>query len=214
MAAFAVQKQSGVVPFPMRYQSRLTYGVNVTTSTAGSSAFGTLYKFRLSSLFDPDQTGTGHQPYQYDQLAAVYTKYLVRHCVVDLTFTDPTVDGLWVGWSVVPEGDAGDTPTSLTLEDFVERPNWRCMPLNNTGAQTVTCKMSIPIHTVFGLTPGQYENQTSVFGAAYNNNPTSVAYLQCFVVDPTALVSQQSVRIAGRLVYTSDHFSYTAPAQS
>ena len=32
---------------------------------------------RMNSLFDPDQTGTGHQPYYFDQFAALYNRYTV-----------------------------------------------------------------------------------------------------------------------------------------
>ena len=31
----------------------------------------------MNSLFDPDQTGTGHQPYYFDQFAALYNRYTV-----------------------------------------------------------------------------------------------------------------------------------------
>lgn len=37
----------------------------------------TAYTFRTNSLFDPDYTSTGHQPYGYDSLAAQYSRYLV-----------------------------------------------------------------------------------------------------------------------------------------
>ncbi len=214
ISAFAVQRQTGVVPFPLRYDAKLTYGVNVTLTTAGSSNLGVMYRFRLNSLYDPDVTGTGHQPYQYDQLSPIYRQYLVRKAHIDLTFSDPTADGLWVGWAIVPDGDTGDTPTSLSLEDYLERPMFRCMPCNNTGAQTVTCRMTVPNHAIFGLTEAQYAAEPGVYGAAYNANPAQTAYLQVFLVDPTALVSTHSIRISGRLVYDSQLFGYIGPNQS
>jgi len=193
----------------LRYDATLSYGVDVTLTTAGSSSAGVTYVFRLNSLYDPDLTGTGHQPYQYDQLTAIYSRYLVKSAFVDLTFSDPTADGLWVGWCIQPDSD-GESPTTLQLYDILERPNWRCMPLNNTGAQTVTAKMRIPLAQVFGISPSQYMNSFLNYGAAYNANPTSAALLKVFLIDPTALVSQHSVRIAGRIVYDSQFLSYTA----
>lgn len=35
------------------------------------------YVFRLNSLYDPNETGTGHQPRGYDELAAIYNSYTV-----------------------------------------------------------------------------------------------------------------------------------------
>jgi len=46
----------------------------IMTSTAGAI---TDYQFRLNSLFDPDFTGTGHQPMYFDQYAALYNHYTV-----------------------------------------------------------------------------------------------------------------------------------------
>jgi hypothetical protein len=33
--------------------------------------------FRLNSLYDPDYTSTGKQPYYYDSLAGIYDRYRV-----------------------------------------------------------------------------------------------------------------------------------------
>jgi len=183
-------------------------------TTAGNLSTGVLQRFRLNSLYDPDVTNTGHQPYQYDQLTAVYLYYLVRRAHIDLTFSDPTNDGVWVGWSVHTGDVSNDDPSSLQLQDYMERPNFRCMPLNNTGAQTATARISIPIHEVLGLTKIMYEGQPDVVGAQYNANPSLQAYLDVFLVDPTANVSSRSVRCSGRIVYEAVFWDYAAPGAS
>lgn len=33
--------------------------------------------YLMNSLYDPDSTGTGHQPLNFDQIVAIYLKYLV-----------------------------------------------------------------------------------------------------------------------------------------
>jgi hypothetical protein len=38
------------------------------------------YIWRLNSLFDPDYSGTGHQPLGFDQWAAFYGSYTVTKC--------------------------------------------------------------------------------------------------------------------------------------
>jgi len=208
------QSQTGLAPFPLRWNARLTYGVNVAVGTIGSIPTANSYRFRLNSLYDPDFSGLGNQPYQYDQLTAVYAKYIVYECHVDLTFTDPSTDGLWVGWSFHSDTDNNDTPNGLTLGDIMSRPNFRCVPINNTGQQFITIREHIPIHTVFGISRQQYAPLTDTYGAAYNANPVSNAYLDLFVLDPNSLVTPQYVRVAGRLVYTCQFFEYVAPAAS
>jgi len=201
-------------PFPMRFDTKLTYGVNVTLTTAGSLSTGVLQRFRLNSCYDPDVTNTGHQPYQYDQLTSIYLNYVVKCAYVDLTFSDPTNDGVWVGWSWHTSSVSNDDPSSLQLQDYMERPNFVCAPLNNTGAQTVTLRQRIPIPEALGLMGAEYFGDLSTYGAPYNGNPSIVAYLDTFLVDPTANVSTRSVRCTGRIVYDVQFYNYAAPGSS
>lgn len=46
--------------------------------------------FSLSSLYDPDATGTGHQPIGFDQLITMYDHYTVTSATVRVQFS--TVD--------------------------------------------------------------------------------------------------------------------------
>jgi hypothetical protein len=43
----------------------------------GSSAGVSLYQFAGNGCFDPDITGTGHQPYYWDTYTGVYNYYSV-----------------------------------------------------------------------------------------------------------------------------------------
>ena len=43
-------------------------------STTGTPA---TYQFAANDMYDPNFTGTGHQPYQFDQLAALYNHWTV-----------------------------------------------------------------------------------------------------------------------------------------
>ena len=62
-----VQKTTNVnrslQPVPSRYICKMKYSTNVATDINGQ------YIFNLNSLYDPDRTGTGHQPYGFDNLA-------------------------------------------------------------------------------------------------------------------------------------------------
>lgn len=208
-----VETQTALTPFPLRMNAKLTYGVNVSIGTPGGLPTANKYRFRLNSIYDPDVTGTGHQPYQMDQLTAIYTKYLVKACYVDITFSNPSVAGLWVGWSFHPDTTNNDDPTGKQLDDLIERPNFTCVPISDFGTQAITCRVNIPIHQVLGLTAAQYTAVTDQYGAAYNANPLSQAYLDLFIVDPNSLGTSY-VRAVGRLVYDVQFFDYAAPAAS
>jgi len=45
------------------------------TATTGVSA---VYQFSCNGMFDPNITGTGHQPFYFDQLAGLYNHYTVQ----------------------------------------------------------------------------------------------------------------------------------------
>jgi len=60
--------------FPDELRCVLKYSTTYNTS---GSVTPSPYVFRLNSLFDPDLTGTGHQPFFFDQLTAVYGQYCV-----------------------------------------------------------------------------------------------------------------------------------------
>jgi hypothetical protein len=208
-----VTSQTALAPFPFRWDAKLTYGVNVALATPGGLPTAAKYRFRLNSLYDPDVTGTGGQPYQYDQLTTIYTKYIVKRCYVDITFSNPSVAGLWVGWSFHTSTTSNDDPAGKLLDDIMSRPNFTCVPISDFGTQYVTCRVSIPVHQVFGLTAAQYSSVTDQYGASYNANPLSEAYLDLFICDPNAL-GISYVRAVGRLVYDAQFFDYAAPAAS
>jgi len=58
---------------------RLNYVDNLIVSPG---AVYSSYVFRGNSCFDPDYTGTGHQPMYFDQYSEIYNKYRVLGCAI------------------------------------------------------------------------------------------------------------------------------------
>lgn len=56
------------------------------TLDAGAGTLAS-HKFRANSLFDPDFTGTGHQPMGFDQMALLYNHYAVLGSKITCNFT-------------------------------------------------------------------------------------------------------------------------------
>ena len=75
-------------PFPAKAHYTLRYSDQITLNPgAGANA---TYNFRANSIFDPDYSGVGHQPYGHDNLQNIYDGYVVDKAVI--TFT-PTAFG-------------------------------------------------------------------------------------------------------------------------
>lgn len=70
------------VAIKMRYND-----IKTLTSTAGAY---NVHQFNISSVYDPDYTSVGHQPYGYDQISGLFSAYCVRYAEVILKVQAPT----------------------------------------------------------------------------------------------------------------------------
>jgi hypothetical protein len=66
-------------PVAPRLITKLKY-VETITLTTGGAGIPANQIFLLNSIFDPNSTGVGHQPYGHDQLALLYDRYRVFKC--------------------------------------------------------------------------------------------------------------------------------------
>lgn len=84
------------IGFPASRTASFTYVENLQiTSTAGALGY---YQFKLNDAYDPNYTGTGHQPMGYDQWALFYNHYVVEACTYDIeAIKDATAGALLVG---------------------------------------------------------------------------------------------------------------------
>lgn len=207
--------QKTLNPFPPSMYVKLTYGINVVIGTNGSSALSVNYLHRLNSLYDPDQTGTGHQPYQFDQLSSLYERYQVYKASYQFRITDPSQDGLLVGACVRPASDTNSSMNAKTADYIVERRLAVLKPLNNTGRQYVSFRGSIPIYKPLGCTRAQFwGSEDGKYNADIGANPTDVLSLDAFVCDPNALVAQAYVRMIGTITFSAKLWEFLSPGQS
>lgn len=70
-------------------QARLFYYDVAQSVSAPSAVPGTEF-YRANSLFDPDATGTGHQPLGFDQMMLMYEHFVVTHAKIRITAVNAT----------------------------------------------------------------------------------------------------------------------------
>lgn len=81
---------------PITTIAKLRYDdlINVTSAT---SVLGS-HVFRANSIYDPDYSGTGHQPMGHDEWAQLYNHYVVLGSKIVATVTVPSdADIYWTG---------------------------------------------------------------------------------------------------------------------
>jgi len=100
--------------FPTRVTMSHKYREQITLSpTAGAMAS---YNFSANSMYDPNLTGTGHQPMYFDQMAALYDHFVVNSATIKVTFVPKTQQNFAISCAVFENDDGSLAPTSV---DFV-----------------------------------------------------------------------------------------------
>lgn len=162
---------SGLTPFPPTYFAKMRYVETFSLATGVAGVFGTSVKMNLNSLYDPNNSGGGHQPYGFDQIKALYAKYLVSGVKVHITFTNPNDDGMVV--AVMAQSSTGvGSPTGITADIIKEQPLSWTRPINNSGSQVVHFNQYIPLQRIEGLKKVQWIANQSQYGAAVTANPS------------------------------------------
>jgi len=114
-------------PFPNKYRCFMRYSedIDITVTTGHGE-----HLMSANGMFDPNITGTGHQPLYFDQLAAIYDHYTVLNSTCKFTITDGSA-AAWTISMYIDDDTTTGTTTSANLP--LERPgsvSVVCVPLN------------------------------------------------------------------------------------
>lgn len=77
-------------PFRNKIVTKLRYAQSLQLIGGGPGAPSSR-AFRAGDLYDPDFTGTGHQPRGFDQLMTLYDHFVVLHSKITVYFTLPSL---------------------------------------------------------------------------------------------------------------------------
>lgn len=159
----------GANGLPRAIYTKLNYVHHQTLQSVSGAA--TSYAFRLNSLFDPDYSGVGTQPYMRDQWSALYRNYQVFAVKVSLLCSTGQTNGA----DMLVTLGSGDT--YLTISDIntqIEQGAMRTIVTNDTPKRM---KRFYKLSKLFGVSPKEYSNQQTVFGAASGSNPSKEYYI-------------------------------------
>lgn len=190
----------GLNPIPARQIVKMKYAQNV--NTAVTTAYN--WQFALNSIFDPDQTGGGHQPYGHDQLATLYNRYRVIACSYVITAYSGSTG---ICYGAMP---ANEVKSFGTLSELRENPRARYITQYPGGSTTkLVGKVYLP--ALMGRSKTQYmsdDRYQAVFGA----NPQEGAWLNLAGLDLAEVGS--SINWTVTLEYTVEVFDVKPLAQS
>lgn len=158
--------------FPLSTRTTLRYKEAVLLDPSAGQ-FKT-YVFKTNDLYDPNYTGTGHQPMGYDQLAAVYSHYSVSRSRIKVTQltspANPTVFGVLVSDQ---NGSSGPWPA------VCEQPASAVRFL--APSQGTTMPMSVGHSWKLTSATGVRDGMDSSYSAAVGASPTDCMYFVVFL---------------------------------
>lgn len=156
---------------------KLVYTETKQYSTGSGGICGVENVYRLSGLHDPDFTGTGHQPYGWDQMKALYYKYKVKGVTIETEFTDPSFDGMAVVVAVQPSNELYTT-SNQELDFVSEKPLTVVKNINNTGNQKVKLKQYFSLQSLSGLTKTQFNADMTRYAGTSSSDPPLSPWLR------------------------------------
>lgn len=199
-------------PVPVRKKLRLKYVQRITINP-GASGGAVLNNFRANSLFDPDRTGTGHQPIGFDEWAVFYNRYTVVSSKIKIIAFGSAATGP-LGNIIVGINLDDDNTSSAILTQLLEQSSVRYKPMGPAlgGHGVTTVRHSFNAKKFFG-TKGSL-TATSDYAALMDASPLEDATYNVFVASVDASDNGDPVDFLVEIVYTCYLSEPTTLAQS
>lgn len=186
-------------PIAQRYICKMKYAQTVTTGLSG------VWQLSLNSIYDPDSTGGGHQPYGHDTFSTIYNRYRVISCSYRI-IANRNSDTLQV--VAMP---SNEPVVYTTASEYKENPRTRYVTQSpNAEVKPISGKVYLP--SVVGRTKAQYmadDRYQALFGA----NPQEAVVLNIGAFTGSDSIAS-NVPFNVELVYTVECFDVKNLAQS
>jgi len=182
-------------PIPSRYITKMKYCDNFTMPVALSGL--NTYRFNLNSIFDPNRTGIGHQPYGHDTLQTMYNRYRVISC----SYVINVVANATINCAVLP---ANEEVSPSAMYEVKESPRCKFI-VQNPGGTIKTLKGKVYLPSLVGRTKSQYMADDR-YQAAYGASPSELAILNVFTQQINDGVTDQLPQMTVTLNYLVESF--------
>lgn len=195
-----VKVLSNLNPIPARQIVKMKYSQAVQTNVG--VAYN--YQFNLNSIFDPDRTGTGHQPYGHDTVATLYNRYRVISCSYVLQCYNGSTA---IRYGCIPQNE----PTFYgTVAEMSENPRAK-FKVQYPGATPTKITGKVYLPSLTGRNKAQYmadDRYQSTFGSS----PSEQMVLNLIALDLLEVGTSSNWTVT--LEYTVELFDPKLLAQS
>lgn len=183
---------------------KMKYAETYAPVASGGQA---VWRLNLNSIYDPNRTGLGHQPYGHDTFQSLYNRYRVIACSYIACPTSLTNTPLEV--AALP---ANEEFVAANISEYRENPRCRyTIVTSGGGARMLKGKVSIP--SLVGRTSAQYKADDR-YQAQFGSSPAELAVLNLSAQNVQESTTDPSVVWNLTLVYTVECFDVKNLAQS
>lgn len=198
----------GRCPVPDVYNCQFTFSAQGNMQANGSNNYSAQYIFAANSLYDPQVTGAGLQPYYYDQLIApaggttgIYKTYKVKSSSIDVEVscssnnTVPTY--VWLLPISSDNASLGTVPPDLD-----EYPRSKRITLTASGGSVTTSRLNnyLPIYVHENITANDWNVNDYDYQGKYTSSPQNTCYWY-IVAQPAANATTVHVYFRVKMTY-------------
>lgn len=160
-------------PVPDKMLTKMTYSDQITFTL---SVAGALYAYQFrNSIYDPDKTGTGHQPLWHDQMATLFGNYRVHGIKYRFKLLNGNTNA-FISGGVRMSNDAVTETAWSTLRERRSVKKWQ-IGSHFTGPWTVSGYM--PVGKPWGMTKRDFLADEE-FEAKFGENPVKESFLELY----------------------------------
>lgn len=192
MAATRIYRQMPIGGFRQHHRVKLRYSDVINLDPTSGSAGTAVYVFCANNIFDPDYTGTGHQPLYRDTWAGIYKSYIILGAKIRAVFqptqnvalinsTDIVAQTNGYTAGVICTDSTSDYPTGTnTLIEIGDRRRckFKVVPPMSANRYTSVVQTYSP-KRLYGLKDTR--DHIGELGSAVGSGPTLGAYFIVFL---------------------------------
>lgn len=172
---------SRTAAFPDRFITRLKYSEAAAIIYAGAGV-PQLYSWRINSIFDPNLTGTGHQPLGHDEYLLLYNRYRCYGMKYTVTFTNrSTTEHAEV--AIVCRPNSASMSNQETVRESPNCVYKRTLGVEGSGQAISTYTGYASVAKIRGVAKHNVQNENE-YSAIMGNNPPITPTLQVYVFNP------------------------------
>ncbi len=184
---------------------QLYYDSGLSISAGGAIAY---YRFSANGMFDPDVTGTGHQPMGFDTMMEYFDQYVVTRSHITVRFVHSTGEVLPVICGLKLADDTASPSNQEFVENGLGRTGFFAGDASIVQGKYCQCQLSLDcdVMAYFGRHEDekQFLNDVNMQGTAAAN-PTEQVYFLIAIWNMNGAVAPEA-KLEVKLTYDAVYF--------